>query len=84
MRDLLLGRDLVAFPDVEDSDFVVPADRDDVVTRDARERRRRHRLRVTEKRHDRRQILGLGPEVEDAALALRVRRDEEVTLDGME
>ena len=84
VRNLLLRRDLFALPDVKDADLVVPADRDDVVTRNARERRRRHRLRVTQERNDRRHALGLRPEVEDAALALRVRRDEEVTLDRME
>ena len=84
VHNLLLRRDLFALPDVKDADLVVPADRDDIVTRDARERRRRHRLRVTQERNDRRHALGLRPEVEDAAVALRVRRDEEVTLDRME
>lgn len=84
MRNLLLRRDLVPLPNVVDPDLVIPANRDDVVTRDARKRGRRERLGVAEQRDDRLHGLRLRSEVENPALAFRIWRDEQVTLDRMQ
>jgi len=52
VHDLLLRGDLVPFSDVVNPDFVVPANGDDVIAHDARKRRRRQRLGVTEQGDD--------------------------------